>query len=92
MGRLSEHKSSMEAAVVRDAILHLQHRFRAVYLIRPVHNPVGALDLGGAYDERSDRHQSLAELMEQGYADAYHAFIEPVVATSGEHLPPAPTN
>jgi hypothetical protein len=87
-GRVSEHILSMEAAVIRDALLHLQHRFRAVYVIRPGHNPIGALDLGGAYDERSDRHQSLGELMEQGYADAHHAFIEPVVAASGENLPP----
>lgn len=81
MGRLSELASSREAAVVRDALLHLQHRFRAVYVIRPRHNPIGALDLRGAYDERSDREQSLDELIERGYADAYHEFIEPIVAT-----------
>jgi hypothetical protein len=88
MGRLSEHAAAMEAAAVRDALHHLQHRFRAVYLIRPAHNPIGALDVRGAYDERSDREQSLAELMERGYADAYEDFIEPVVAVSGEDLPP----
>lgn len=80
MGRLSEHAAALEAAAVRDAVMHLQHRFRAVYEIRPVHNPIGALDLRGAYDERSDREQPLAELIERGYADAYHQFIEPVVA------------
>jgi hypothetical protein len=88
MGRLSEHAASMEAAAVRDALQHTQHRFRAIYLVRPTHNPIGALDLGGAYDERSDREQSLTELMERGYADAYQEFIEPVVAASGENLPP----
>jgi hypothetical protein len=46
------------------------------------------MDLGGAYDEHSDREQSLVELIERGYADAHHAFIEPVVAASGEQLPP----
>ena len=80
-GRVSEHLSAMEAAAVRDAVLHLQHRFRAVYVIRPVHNPVGGLDLAGAYDDRSDRDQSLGELIERGYADAYQSFIEPVVAS-----------
>lgn len=85
-GRLSEHTASMESASVRDAIRHVQHRFRAVYQIRPSHNPVGAFDLGGAYDERSDRHHSLGELMERGYEDAYRDFIEPIVAVSGEHL------
>jgi hypothetical protein len=89
MGRLSEHAASMEASAVRDAVSHIQHRFRAVYVIRPLHNPIGALDLGGAYDERSDREQSLAESIERGYADAYQVFIEPVVAASGENIPPA---
>jgi hypothetical protein len=33
----------------------------------------------GTYDERSDRVQLLAESIDQGYADAYRQFIEPVV-------------
>jgi hypothetical protein len=86
LGRLSEHSSSMEAAAARDAVRHVQHRFRALYEIRPLYNPVGAFDLAGAYDERSDRHMSLTELMERGYEDAYRDFIEPVVAVSGEQL------
>jgi hypothetical protein len=86
MGRLSEHTGAAEAAALRDAVLHLQHRFRALYEIRPQHNPVGAFDLAGAYDERSDRAHPLAELIERGYEDAYRDFIEPVVAVSGEQL------
>jgi hypothetical protein len=86
MARLSEDAASFESATLRDAVQHVQHRFRAIYQIRPVHNPVGAFDLSGAFDERSDREHSLGELMERGYQDAYHAFIEPIVAASGEHL------
>ena len=86
LGRISDHTSAMDAAVVRDALHHVQHRFRAVYAIRPSYNPVGAFDLNGAYDDRSDRHHPLSELMERGYEDAYRDFIEPVVAASGEHL------
>jgi hypothetical protein len=86
VGRFSEHAASVEAAAVRDAVEHLQHRFRALYQISPQYNPIGAFDLGGVYDERSDRHHSLGELMERGYEDAYRDFIEPVVATSGENL------
>jgi hypothetical protein len=86
MGRLSDRTGAIESAAVRDAVQHLQHRFRAVYQIRPLHNPVGAFDLAGAYDERSDRHQTLAELMERGYEDAYRGFIDAIVAPSGEHL------
>ena len=86
LGRLSEHIAAAEAAALRDALRHVQHRFRALYPIRPQHNPVGAFDLAGAYDEKSDRTHSLSELMERGYEDAHRDFIEPVVAASGEQL------
>lgn len=86
MARLSELAASAESAALRDALQLVHHRFRAVYHIRPDHNPLGAFDLAGAFDERSDREQSLSELMERGYHDAYHDFIEPVVAVSGEQL------
>jgi hypothetical protein len=85
-GRLNDHAASMESAALRDAAEHVQHRFRALYQIRPAHNPVGAFDLRGAYDERSDRDQPLTESIERGYEDAYRQFIEPVVGTSGEQL------
>ena len=32
---------------------------RRVFVVRPAHNPIGPLDLGGAFDERSDRRQGL---------------------------------
>lgn len=85
-GRISEHAASMEAAALRDAVRHVQHRFRAVYQIRPSYNPVGAFDLEGTYDARSDRAHSLEELMARGYEDAYRDFIEAVVGASGEDL------
>jgi hypothetical protein len=85
-GRMSDHATSLESAVLRDAVHHVQHRFRALYLVRPSHNPVGAFDLRGAYDERSDREQSLNESIERGYEDAYHQFIEPIVGPSGDQL------
>jgi hypothetical protein len=86
LGRLNDHVAAAEAVALRDARLHMEHRFRSVYEIRPQHNPVGAFDLAGAYDEQSDRVQSLTELMERGYEDAYRDFIEPVIAVSGEQL------
>ena len=86
MGRISDHAAAMDAAAVRDALRHVQHRFKAVYAIRPSYNPLGAFDFSGSYDDRSDRHHPLSELMERGYEDAYRDFIEPVVAASGEHL------
>jgi hypothetical protein len=86
MGRLSEHAAAAESASLRDAVRQLENRFRALYEIRPQHNPVGAFDLRGAYDERSDRAHPLGELIERGYEDAYREFIEPIVAVSGEQL------
>ena len=65
-----------------------------MYQIRPTHNAVGAFDLDGAYDERSDRIQPLGELMERGYEDAYRQFIEPVRRRVGRNAsqrrPPSP--
>jgi hypothetical protein len=60
-----------------------------IYTVRPVHNPIGPFDFGGAFDDRSHRRHSLAELMSQGYEDAYHQFIDPVVGASGERIQPA---
>lgn len=86
MGRLSEHAASAEAAALRDALRHLPHHFRGVYAVRPPHNPVRPFDLAGVYDERSDRYQTLDELMQRGYEDAYRQFIDPVVGASGERI------
>jgi hypothetical protein len=84
--RLGDFQSAAEAAGLRDALEMARLRFDGVYLICPTHNPVGPFDLGGAYDEASDRRQDLQELMERAYEDAYRQFIEPVVGASGEQL------
>lgn len=85
-GRISDHLASAEATALADALRHLHHRFQGVYVIRPAHNPIGPLDLSGAYDERSDRVQTIEELMERGYEDAYRQFIEPVLGAAGERI------
>jgi hypothetical protein len=85
-GRSAEQLASFEAADLRDTLDRASGRFVGFYVVRPAHNPVGALDFGGVYDERSDRHYSLGELLDRGYEDAYHQFIEPVVAASGERI------
>jgi hypothetical protein len=90
--RLGEFQSAAEAAALRDALEVARLRFDAVYIVSPAHNAVGPFDLAGAYDEASDRQQSLAELIERGYEDAYRQFIEPIVGASGEQLAQAPTS
>jgi hypothetical protein len=84
--RLGEALAAAEAASLRDALELARVRFDSWFLICPAHNPVGAFDLTGAYDEASDRRQDVPELMERAYEDAYRQFIEPVVGASGEHL------
>jgi hypothetical protein len=77
--RVAEQLTAGDTAVVRDAMLTHKKRFKGLFLIQPAHNPIGLLDFEGTYDARSDRYQSLGELMDRGYEDAYRQFIEPVV-------------
>jgi hypothetical protein len=84
-GRMGEVVRSIETAVIEDAARGAAARFSGVFVIRPEHNPIGPFDLGGVYDEASDRRRTTRELMQQGYADAYRLFIEPVVA-AGERV------
>ena len=74
--RVAEQLAAAETTVVRDAISGHKKRFKGLFLIQPVHNPIGPLDFDGTYDERSDRYQSLGELMDRGYEDAYRQFID----------------
>ena len=46
----------------------------------------GRSTFAGGFDDRSHRRQGLGELMNRGYEDAYHQFIEPVVGASGERV------
>jgi hypothetical protein len=85
-GRLGEFLSASHDAAVRDALHAAAAWFDALYVIRPAHNPLGPLDLGGTFDDRSERRQGVSELMDRGYEDAYRQFVEPVVGASGEAL------
>jgi hypothetical protein len=85
-GRAGEPLATFEGAALRDVVEHASGRFAGLYVIRPVHNPLGPLDFDGVYDERSDRVHTLNELVNRGYEDAYRLFIEPVVGGSGERI------
>jgi hypothetical protein len=84
--RAGELMAAAEAAALRDAIEMARLRFDGVYLVCPAHNAVGPFDFTGTYDESSDRHLDLTELMQRGYEDAYRQFIEPVIGDSGEQI------
>jgi hypothetical protein len=85
-GRLGEYLQSSEVALLRDLAAGWTGGDRRLFMIRPAHNPIGPLDFTGGYDDGSDRHQGLQELMARGYEDAYLQFIEPVVAAGGEQV------
>jgi hypothetical protein len=78
--------AAAETAALRDALEMARLRFDSVYVIAPVHNAVGPFDVTGAYDAASDRRETLTDVMQHAYADAYRQFIEPVVGASGEQL------
>jgi hypothetical protein len=82
--RLGEYLQSSEAAVVRDATTTTGGV--RMFAIRPAHNPIGPFDFDGGYDDGSRRRIGLGELMNRGYEDAYHQFVEPVVGASGERV------
>jgi hypothetical protein len=84
--RVGEFLAASEAAALRDALEVARLRFDAVHVIRPAHNAIGPFDTAGVYDEASDRHQDLVDLMARAYDDACRQFIEPVVGASGEQL------
>lgn len=84
LGRAGEHLAAFETASFRDALEQFSGRFASLFVIRPAHNPLMPLDFGGVYDERSDRAQSVSELVDRGYEDAYRQFIEPVVGAGAE--------
>jgi hypothetical protein len=85
-GRLGEVLQSSEAATVRDVLARARVAGPRIFSIRPAHNPVGPFDFAGGFDDRSVRTQTLAELINRGYEDAYHQFVEPVVGASGDRV------
>lgn len=87
-GRTGEQLASFETASLRDAIEQFTGRFASLFVVRPAHNPVSPLDFDGVYDERSDRRQTVAELVDRGYEDAYRQFIEPIVGAGAEPAEP----
>ena len=76
------------AGVLRDVLESFTGRFASLFVIRAAHNPLTPLDFAGVYDERSDRRQTLGELVDRGYEDAYRQFVEPIVGAGAEPAEP----
>lgn len=60
------------------------YRDVALYVVRPERRGLGPLDLDGARDPGTEVEETLADLQECGYRDAYRLFIEPVVGAAPE--------
>jgi hypothetical protein len=84
--RLGDHLATVESIAFEQVVDMARARFEAVYVLSPAHNPLGPFDFSGVYDEASDRRQTLVELMDAGYSDAYRHFVGPVVGASGEQI------
>jgi hypothetical protein len=50
-----------------------------LWVVRPERRSVGPAELDGARDPATEVVQTTADLLEQGYRDAYRQFVEPVV-------------
>jgi hypothetical protein len=63
--RMGEVLRSVETSALEDAWTAAVTRFSGVFVIRPDHNPIGPFDFSGAYDEASDRHRTVVELLQR---------------------------
>jgi hypothetical protein len=60
------------------------YRTLPIYVLRPERRALGPLELDGALDPASEVEETLLDLMERGYRDAYRLFVEPVLGSVPE--------
>ena len=89
-GRAGEYLLGVERVSIREAVEFRRGQFESLFEVRPEHNPVGPLDVAGSYDERSDRKQTLDELVDRGYRDGFRQFVDAVLGASGELIEAPP--
>ncbi|MCM2258090.1 MAG: patatin-like phospholipase family protein [Vicinamibacteria bacterium] len=61
-----------------------QYRDVALWTIRPERNGLGPMGLDGSTDPATEACETVEDLLEQGYRDAYRLFLEPVVGAAPE--------
>jgi hypothetical protein len=66
------------------------YRVVGLHLVRPARRLLQPLELDGALDPATEVLETPADLMDQGYRDAYRQFVEPVVGAAPEPRLPAP--
>lgn len=73
------HQKDDGARAWQDPETGREHREFALYVVRPPARALGPLELDGALDPATEVQQTLEDLVEQGYRDAYRLFVEPVI-------------
>lgn len=82
------HRTEDGGRAWQDPATGRVYRDFALYVIRPERRTLGPLELDGARDPATEVVQTPADLLDQGYRDAYRMFVEPVVGAAPE--PPRP--
>jgi hypothetical protein len=73
------HKTEDGGRAWQDPASGRLYRDVALYVIRPARRALLPLELDGARDPASEVLETVHDLAERGYADAYRLFVEPVV-------------
>jgi hypothetical protein len=80
------HRTEDGGRAWQDPATGQLYRDFALYVVRPERRALGPLELDGARDPASEVVETLDDLVERGYHDAYRLFVEPVVG--GGEPPP----
>jgi hypothetical protein len=84
------HRTEDGGRAWQDPATGRHYRDLALYVVRPERRALAPLDLDGSEDASTEVRETLDDLMEQGYRDAYRLFVEPVVGAVPEpRKPPA---
>ena len=76
------HRTEDGGRAWQDPATGRVYRAFTLYVVRPERRPLGPLELDGARDPATEVLATPADLLEQGYRDAYRMFVEPVVGAS----------
>ena len=76
------HRTDEGGRAWQDPATGRVYRAFTLYVVRPERRPLGPLELDGARDPATEVLATPADLLEQGYRDAFRMFVEPVVGAS----------
>jgi predicted acylesterase/phospholipase RssA len=82
------HRTEDGGRAWQDPATGRHYRDLALYVVRPERRALAPLDLDGSEDASTEVRETLDDLMEQGYRDAYRLFVEPVVGAVPEPRKP----